>query len=166
MPQNPPTKKVSSLRLGSGLGMATLLILGSIGARSAAAAPIDGSAVVEVRLVEREGFQQGIHALVFLESRFGVPVEGEITLTVNGMLRKVAPLATESRTVLDVPLGPMSAPITACATFGGSFWFGGDNYRSTQAADCDHVAAPAPPGFRSPTRPELGQLTRTLRLGR
>lgn len=166
MSQNPPTKKLSSLHLGTGLGLAALVILSGLATRPAAAATVDGSASVQVELVEREGYQQGVHALVFLQSRYGVPMEGDITLTVNGVLRKVEPVATDSRMILDIPLGPMNLPITACATFGGTFWLGGDNYRSVQAAGCDHVALVSPPGFRSPARPEPGRLTRSPRFDR
>ena len=169
MPTNMPTKKVSSLRLaaglGFGLGLAALVTLTSVSAPPAAAGPLDGSASVVVNIVEREGYQQGVHALVFLRSRFLVPMEGDVTLTVNGVVRKVEPVATDSQTVLDIYLGPMARPITACATFGGQFWLGGDNYLPTQANGCDHVALAPPPGFRAEA-PRLSLVGREFRPGR
>ena len=165
MPTNKPTKKISSLRLIAGPSLAALVMLTSASAPTASAGPLDGSASVVVNIVEREGYQQGIHALVFVRSRYLIPMEGDVTLTVNGVLRKVEPVATDSQTVLDIYLGPMARPITACATFGGQFWLGGDNYHSTQASGCDHVALPPPPGFRTGA-PRLSLVGREFRPGR
>ena len=165
MPTNPPTKKLCSLRLMADLGLAALITLTSAAALPAAASRLDESATVEVKIVEREGIQPGIHALVFLRSRMLIPMEGDITLTVNGVLRKVEPVATDSQIMVDIPLGAMDRPITACATFGGQFWLGGDNYHSVQATDCDHVALPPPPGFRA-AAPRLSLVGREFRPGR
>ena len=165
MPTNKPTKKISSLRLIASLGLAALVTLTSLHAAPAAASPLDGSAQVVVNIVEREGYQQGVHALVFVRSRFLVPMQGDIALTVNGVLRKVEPVMTDSQTVIDIFLGPMDRPITACATFGGQFWLGGDNYVPTQANGCDHVALAPPPGFRAPS-PRVNLVSREFRPSR
>ena len=122
-----------------------LLLAGGLFALAAPAAHatlVQQSAKVTVTLGDREGANAGVYAFIAVESRYGLAMEGEMTLTVNGIVRKVDPVATSDHVMLSVNLGDMPGVIDACATFGGDVWLGGDNYQSTQAADCEHRGAP------------------------
>ena len=136
-------------RLTKLLLLVAALAVPSMPARASMA---EGNAGVILNFLETA---DGTWLFVRVEARYRIPMEGDVTVTCNGQVVKIEPVAVRDMTLVTAYLGPNGKDYSACAKFNGLSLLGGDNFVAAHAAACSLRSPFTPitvarPGRRAP----------------
>ena len=110
---------------------------------------------VNVRLTDTGN---GVYAITTVESTYGLPVTGELTLISNGQTIKVEPVATDTAQMFTTWVSGPGSTVSICAGFDGRALGNGDFFQLTSDVDCDYRAN----GFRGGLTPAPSAGSRDL----